>query len=164
MSFRAAAPVLLLAVCAPGAAWAQLYGPFYDDEAPSYPLPPPLALPQHLNGTIRGSSEPVALERVDRIRDVFAAMRACWRAPSFPGGPTGLEFTLRTSYDRSGWPIGKPQITYFRPGGGRGERDRFAASISDAFSRCTPLPFTTGFGSAVAGRPFTFRFIDDRKS
>jgi hypothetical protein len=29
--------------------------------------------------------------------------------------------------------------------------------------RCAPLPFTEALGNAVAGRPFTMRFIDDRK-
>jgi hypothetical protein len=29
--------------------------------------------------------------------------------------------------------------------------------------RCSPLPFTDALGNAVAGRPFTMRFLDDRK-
>jgi hypothetical protein len=155
--------MLFAALCAAGVARAQFYVPSYEEERPAFLLPSP-SLPQQINGVIRGSSEPVETDHVDRIRDVFAAMRACWRAPAFASGPTGLQLTVRTSYDRNGRPIGKPQVTYFRQGGEGGERDRFTASISDAFRRCTPLPFTTGFGSAVAGRPFTFRFIDDRKS
>jgi hypothetical protein len=150
---------LLLALGASWPACAQGYEP-YD----GFPLPPPLALPQQVNGTIRGSSEPVSSGRIDRIRDVFSAMRACWRPPVFREGPTGLQITVRTSFNRSGQPIGRPQVTYFRAGGGRETRDRFAGSISDAFGRCSPLPFTAAFGSAVAGRPFTFRFIDDRQS
>jgi hypothetical protein len=29
--------------------------------------------------------------------------------------------------------------------------------------RCTPLQFTEALGNAVAGRPFTMRFLDSRK-
>jgi hypothetical protein len=154
-----AGPTLLLALGASWPAGAQFYEP-YD----GFPLPPPLALPQQVNGMIRGSSAPEETGRIDRIADVFSAMRACWRPPAFLEGPTGLQITVRTSFNRSGQAIGRPQITYFRSGGGREARDRFAASIADAFSRCSRLPFTDGFGSAVAGRPFTFRFIDDRQS
>jgi hypothetical protein len=156
---RVLAPVLIGALAGAPAA-AQLYEPYYD----TFPLPPPLALPQQLNGTIRCSSAPAGLERIDRIGEVFAAMRACWRPPRFRDGPTGLQITLRTSFKRNGEPIGRPQVTYFQPGGDRDALDRFAASIAEAFRRCSPLPFTAAFGSAVAGRPFTFRFVDDRPS
>jgi hypothetical protein len=159
---RALAPLLVLAVAAgAGAARAQPW-PEYDPY--TFPLDPPLALPQQLNGTIRGSSQAGGTRRIERIRDVFSAMRACWRPPVFRDGPTGLQLTLRTSFNRNGQAIGKPQITYFRSGGDRDARDRFAASISDAFRRCMPLPFTPALGSAVAGRPFTFRFVDDRQT
>jgi hypothetical protein len=162
VSLRASAPLLALALAAgTGAARAQPW-PEYDPYA--FPLDPPLALPQQLNGTLRCSVAAENPERIGRIRDVFSAVRACWRPPVFPGGPTGLQITLRMSFNRSGEVIGKPQITYFRNGGDRDARDRFAASISDAFRRCAPLPFTPAFGSVVAGRPFTFRFVDDRKT
>jgi hypothetical protein len=158
----ALAPLLALALAAgAGAARAQ---PWPEYDGGFFPLDPPLALLQQLNGTIRGSRAAEETGRIERIRDVFSAMRACWRPPAFPGGPTGLQLTLRTSFNRNGQIIGKPQITFFQSGGDRDARDRFAASISEAFRRCVPLPFTAAFGSAVAGRPFTFRFVDDRQT
>ena len=36
--------------------------------------------------------------------------------------------------------------------------------LSQDYAQCTPLPFTAALGSAIAGRPFTFRFIDDRQT
>jgi hypothetical protein len=129
-----------------------------------FPLDPPLALPQQLNGTIRGSSPVAEVARVDRIRDVFPAIRACWRPPASGEGPTGLQVTVRLSFKRSGEVLGKPQITYFKAGGERHFQERFAASVMSAFAQCTPLPFTAALGSAIAGRPFTFRFIDDRQT
>ena len=161
MTPRALAPLLLLAATAGGTARAQ---PWPDHDGGFFPLDPPLALPQQLNGTLRGSRPAGETGRVERIRDVFAAVRACWRPPVLQGGPTGLQLTLRMSFNRNGEVIGKPRITYFQSGGDRDSRDRFAASISDAFRRCSPLPFTPVFGSAVAGRPFTFRFVDDRQT
>jgi hypothetical protein len=155
----AIATVLAVAIAA-APAQSQAYEPPYDLS----PLQPPLALPQQLNGVIRGSSEPAGVARIERIREVFEAMRACWHPPRFRDGPTGLQITLRTSFKRNGEAVGKPQVTYFQPGGDRDARDRFLGSISEAFRRCLPLPFTTEFGSAIAGRPFTFRFVDDRHS
>ena len=71
---------------------------------------------------------------------------------------------MRLSFKRSGEVLGKPQITYFKAGGERHFQERFAASVMSAFAQCTPLPFTAALGSAIAGRPFTFRFIDDRQT
>ena len=159
---QAFAPFLALVIAAgAGAARAQPW-PEYDPY--TFPLDPPLSLPQQLNGILRGSREVAEPRRVERIRDVFSAVRACWRPPIFQGGPTGLQITLRMSFNRNGEVIGKPRIAYFQNGGDRDARERFAASISDAFRRCAPLPFTPAFGSVVAGRPFTFRFVDDRET
>jgi hypothetical protein len=58
--------------------------------------------------------------------------------------------------------LGSPRITYYNAGGRTDERDAFTRAIRNAFERCTPLPFTARFGAAIAGRPFTFRFIDSR--
>ena len=159
---RVLAPLLALALALAAGAGAARAQPWPDYDGGFFPLDPPLALPQQLNGTVRGASPAGEVGRIERIRDVFAAMRACWRPPVFQDGPTGLQLTLRTSFNRNGEPIGKPQVTYFRSGGDRDARDRFAASISDAFRRCMPLPFAPALGSAIAGRPFTFRFVDDR--
>jgi hypothetical protein len=141
-----------------GAARAQWYA--YDEDR--VPLEPPLALPQSINGTIRSSANPVRLDRIDRILDVFSAIRACWRVPDVKAG--GLETTVKLSFNRNGQIIDKPRVTYVSVARRRVDRERFLASAFSAFESCSPLPFTAAFGSAVAGRPFTFRFIDDRQS
>jgi hypothetical protein len=94
--------------------------------------------------------------RIDRLRHVFPAVRACWEPPS-----SGGEVTFRFSFRRDGAMLGEPRLTY---ASGDGEaREKLIASVKDAFSRCLPLPFTDGFGGAVAGRPFTIRFVDERR-
>jgi hypothetical protein len=35
-------------------------------------------------------------------------------------------------------------------------------ALDAALKRCTPLHFSEGMGGAVAARPITIRFVDDR--
>jgi hypothetical protein len=136
-----------------GPAWAQ-----DGDEDRFFDVPVPL--PESLNGTVRPRErDPDA--RIDRIRDVFEALQACWRPPrgsSF----TGQEITLRLSFSRTGAVLGRPRITFYKQGGDDSDREAFTRSVAAALERCSPLPFTERFGAAAAGRPFTFRFIDSR--
>ena len=68
------------------------------------------------------------------------------------------EATMRLSFRRDGTIIGKPAVTFSRPGRGEAEQERFIGAISAALARCTPLPFSNGLGAAIAGRIFTFRY------
>jgi hypothetical protein len=126
-----------------------------DDEL--FELPP---LPEGFTALVRPGSVDRP-ERIDRLRDVVVAVRSCWQPPK-DGGYSGQELTLRLSFKRSGELLGQPRITYYKAGGRSDEREDFARSVRTAFERCTPLPFTTRFGAAVAGRPFSFRFVDAR--
>ena len=120
---------------------------------------PPRTRPESINGVVRpGVAERPA--RIDRIREVFQAVQACWQPPR--GGPTGEETTLRLAFRRNGAVLGEPRVTYYKAGSASGGRAGFVRAVRDAFERCTPLPFTPAFGAAIAGRPFTFRFSDTR--
>ncbi len=120
----------------------------------------PMPLPESLNGTVRPRErDPVS--RIDRIRDVFEALQACWRPPR-GSGFTGQEVTVRLSFSRSGAVLGRPRVTFYKAGGEDSDREAFTRSVAVALERCSPLPFTERFGAAAAGRPFTFRFIDSR--
>jgi hypothetical protein len=132
-----------------------------DDEW--YYRQPPISLPQQLNGVLRASGpEGTRVGRVDNVRQVFAALRSCWRlTPRKPA--TGQQMTVRMSFKRSGDILGKPRITYYEGAPGSEASREFTDAVGEAFRVCTPLPFTDGFGAAVAGRPFTFRFVDDRR-
>jgi len=122
------------------------------------PLP---SLPESLNGTVRPLEAAPEVKRIDRIRDVFLAIQACWRPPS-GSGYSGQELTIRLSFKRNGEVLGQPRITYYRAGTDPEQREPFTRSVREAFVRCTPLPFTEALGSAVAGRPFVFRFVDSQ--
>jgi hypothetical protein len=68
------------------------------------------------------------------------------------------DVTLRLSFRRDGAIIGEPVVTYSRPTRGEPEQERFIALMTAAFKGCAPLPFSSAFGGAIAGRPFTFRY------
>ncbi|HEX2136716.1 MAG TPA: hypothetical protein VHG30_12580 [Microvirga sp.] len=129
-----------------------------DEDERRFEFPPPL--PEGLNGVVR-PGQGGRPDAIDRIRDVFRALQACWQPPR-GSGYSGQELTIRLSFKRSGEVLGQPRITYYKSGGREDEREAFTRSVRSAFERCTPLPFTARFGAAVAGRPFTFRFIDSR--
>jgi hypothetical protein len=137
------------------------FSPF-DDEFGPY-VDPPLALPQQINGLVKASADPRQPERVERIGDVFAALRACWALPGKEAG-SGQQMTVRLSFKRNGDLLGRPRITYAQTSEDREARQRFTNSILAAFGRCAPLPFSPSFGAAIAGRPFTFRFVADRRA
>ena len=124
---------------------------------------PPTSLPQQLNGVLRASRpEEARAARIDNVRQVFAVVRSCWRlAPRKQA--TGQQMTLRMSFKRSGEILGKPRITYYEGAPGSEASREFTDAVGAAFRACLPLPFTESFGAAVAGRPFTFRFVDNRR-
>lgn len=123
----------------------------------------PAAVPQQFDGIIRSSTNVTETKSIDRVSDVFSAVRACWHPPRNADAPARLQATVRMSFKRSGEVMGKPRITY-KGAGERSHQELLMSSIMTAFNTCGPLPFTKSFGSAVAGRPFTFRFVDDRKT
>ncbi len=135
--------------------------PFDDPDERQEQLEPPPSLPESLGGTIRPNPEARSPSRIDRIADVFAAIQSCWRPPA-GSGYSGQEITLRMSFKRSGEVLGQPRITYYRAGTEADQREPFTRSVREAFVRCTPLPVTESLGRAIAGRIFTFRFVDAR--
>jgi hypothetical protein len=42
-------------------------------------------------------------------------------------------------------------------------KDLYYQAITAALERCSPMPFTTGLGGAIAGRPIAIRFVDNRE-
>ncbi|WP_210483635.1 hypothetical protein [Microvirga antarctica] len=134
---------------------------FGDPDERQRQLEPPQGLSENLGGVVRpGSNE--SLQRIDTLADIFRALGACWQAPA-GSGFSGQEITLRLAFKRNGEVLGRPQITYYRPGAGdQDQREAFTRSVTEAFKRCTPLPFTEKLGGAVAGRLMIFRFSDTR--
>lgn len=131
-------------------------GLFGDPEERREPVQP---LPQSFNGIIYPPSGEEIPKQVDTLNDIVRAMQACWR-------PTGVRYsgqsvTIRISFKRNGEVLGKPMITHYREGEpDAANREIFTQAVREALVRCSPMPFTDKLGAAVAGRPFTFRFVD----
>jgi hypothetical protein len=98
---------------------------------------------------------------LDTIAALFAALRGCWMPPAAAELPPDMQMSVRLSFKRNGQMIGAPRVTYVSAGASRKSREQFHTAIIAALHRCQPLPFTSGFGGAVAGRPIAIRFIEN---
>jgi hypothetical protein len=100
---------------------------------------------------------------VNTIQEVFDALEGCWIPPQLDQSRAGMEITVLLSFTRKGEIFGQPKITYESPGASDDERLAYRIAMAEALRRCNPLPFTDGLGNALAGRPMTVRFTDNRK-
>jgi len=99
---------------------------------------------------------------LDTIRDMFAALRACWIRPPKEQARHGMEYTIRFAFKRDGEMIAPPRMTYASHDAPAEVRNVYRDAVNAALNRCTPLHFSEGMGDAVAGRPIAIRFVDDR--
>jgi hypothetical protein len=100
--------------------------------------------------------------RVHSIRDMFAALRACWHPPDGDAAQTGMQMSVRFAFKRNGEIIAPPRVTYTSPDASPDIRETYHQAIMGALERCTPLRFSDGLAGAVVGRPIAIRFVDDR--
>lgn len=150
------AALLVTAVAAPAAA--QKVRPWHEFDEDLEPPPP---LPEGLRGTVRPTPDAAAPGRINTIRDVFAALQACWRPPA-GSGFSGQEVTVRLSFKRNGELLGEPRIGFYKQGAQPEQREPFIRAVRETFERCLPLPFSESLGGAIAGRIFAIRFVDSR--
>jgi hypothetical protein len=108
-------------------------------------------------------TNPDPSHRLDTIRDLFGALRACWVPPQ-DQARAGMQMSVRLSFKRSGTMIGAPRVTYTSPDAPSATRDVYHQAILTALERCTPLPFSAGLGGAIAGRPIAIRYVDNRET
>ena len=100
--------------------------------------------------------------KLDSIRDMFAALRACWVPPAKDEARHGMEYTIRFAFKRDGEMVAPPRMTYASHDAPAAVRDTYRESIDAALQRCTPLRFSDGMAGAVAGRPISIRFVEER--
>ena len=130
---------------------------------PQYPFPLGENLQVTVNSTQQKQGERVDGDHpIDTIRDLFAALRACWLPPDRNEAHAGMQMSVRFAFKRTGELIGEPRVTYTTPGIDDDTRQTYRRAITRALDRCTPLPFSKGMGGAIAGRPIAIRFIDNR--
>jgi len=103
-----------------------------------------------------------ARRQLNTIGDLFAALRRCWVPPDGDHVQHGTEMSVRLSLKRNGELIGEPRVTFVKPGTPADVRQTYLDAILTSLKHCTPLPLTPALGGALAGRPISIRFIDDR--
>jgi hypothetical protein len=111
----------------------------------------------------QGQSDADDEHKLNTLSAMFEALRGCWVPPPAAESRPGMQMSVRLSFKRNGEIIGEPRVTYTTPGTPPEVRDAYHHAITAALERCTPLPFTTGLGGAIAGRPIAIRFVDNRE-
>jgi hypothetical protein len=101
--------------------------------------------------------------RLNTIREVFNALRACWIPPPEDEARPNMQISVRFSIRGNGEIISTPRVTYKSPDASPETINIYHNAITSALDRCTPLPLTRDLGNAVAGRPIAIRFVDNRK-
>jgi hypothetical protein len=95
------------------------------------------------------------VKELNTIADIYAAIRICWTAPNVSGP---AELVVRLSFTRDGKILGKAHVTYENRTVSDEDRLLYRTAVIEAFERCTPFPFSSTLGDAIAGRPINFRF------
>ena len=99
---------------------------------------------------------------LNTLVDVRDAIRGCWKWPPLNEVQQGMQLTIRLSFKRSGEIFGA-KLTYETPNVSAEERRMYYGVLLETLKLCSPLPVSESLGAAIAGRPFTFRFHDNRK-
>lgn len=101
--------------------------------------------------------------QLNNLTDLSRTLTACWTPPLADDAFPGMQMTTRFSLNRDGQMIGKPRMTFATEAASKRVRDLYLDAIGKSLAACTPLALTKEFGNAIAGRPISFRIIDDRK-
>jgi hypothetical protein len=99
---------------------------------------------------------------LNTIRDLFAALRACWTPPPESEAQGGMQMSVKFSFKSDGGLIGQPRLTYATPGASAQTRGIYLGAINTSLGHCAPLPLTRGLAGAIAGRPIMIRYVDNR--
>lgn len=136
--------------------------PPIEEPEPSEEPSGPLQFPHGfiLTVPVRGGPRPAAPASLNRFVQVGAALVACWAPPDT--GPWS-SITLRVSFKRDGSINGVPRVPFVDAASPQ-MKSGLAQSLLSALKTCTPLPFSSSLGAAIAGEIFAIRFVNqDRK-
>jgi hypothetical protein len=133
------------------------------DHVPCQPdLPFPFGEGLRLTIQSRSQEADAPTKPLNTIQELFDAFEACWAPPPLDRARPGTEITIRFSLNRAGEIIGEPRFTYSTRDLPSEVKSAYQRAIADAIRRCTPFPLSDKLGGAIAGRPISTRFIDNR--
>jgi hypothetical protein len=101
-------------------------------------------------------------EPLDSIGEMYAALRACWVPPPKDSARHGMEYTVRFAFKHDGEILAPPFVTYVSHDAPGEVRNVYRDAVNATLARCTPLHFSDGMASALAGSPIAIRFEDNR--
>jgi len=107
-----------------------------------------------------GGGDVAPAGRVDSIAAAGQAVRRCFIVP--PGAEGARAVTLRAAFRRDGSLIGEARMSASTPPAAAPGQAAFIAAARRAVATCAPLEVTARFGSSMAGRPITLRFVVER--
>ena len=96
------------------------------------------------------------------LKEVGQAIGGCWKWPPLSEARHAMELTVIVSFKRNGEIFGA-RLSYQTRDVPAEERALYHGALLEALKLCSPLPFSASLGDAIAGRPFSFRFKDNRK-
>jgi hypothetical protein len=108
------------------------------------------------------AQEPAPAGELNTLRDITAALRKCWVAPSEFDSSGNMDITIMLSF-RSNGEIFGGRITHTSRAVSDNERALYYEALEQMIARCSHLPVSESLGQAIAGRPFMFRIIDTRQ-
>jgi hypothetical protein len=73
-----------------------------------------------------------------------------------------MQYTIRFAFKHDGDIVAPPRRTFSSRQAPEEVRNIYADAVDAALKRCTPLHFSAGMAGAVAGRPISVRFVDQR--
>ena len=110
----------------------------------------------------QNAKRPLIEGPLNTLKDVQEAVKKCWVWPPVRDTGNGMDITVLLSFKRNGEIFGG-RVTYQSPDVSDDVKAAYYRALAATIRRCSPLPFSESLGEAIAGKPFNFHFIDDRK-
>src|SRR4051812_29733762 len=99
---------------------------------------------------------------LNTLKDIGSALNGCWEWPPLDEVRGGMELTIIVSFKRSGEIFGA-RLSYQSKNVSPEERSKYYLALMEMLKRCSPLPVSPSLGEAIAGRPFSYHLVDNRK-
>jgi hypothetical protein len=110
-----------------------------------------------------GPPEPIDHDHLlDQLNEIGPLLSKCLELPPADAAQAGMKLALRFAFKRNGALVADPYFTYTTRDAPENVKAAYHAAALEMLRRCTPLPVTDRFGSALAGRPVVVAIRDTR--
>jgi hypothetical protein len=99
---------------------------------------------------------------LDQLSEIGPLLSKCLVLPPHDAAQAGMELALRFAFKRNGALVADPLFTYTTRDAPENVKTAYHTAALEMLRRCTPLPVTDRFGSALAGRPVVVAIRETR--